>query len=161
METLRYDYRPKTWVMALAGLFFAGCAVVLVQSARHNDRGMVINGLITLDLGQATLFLWVLAALSALFVGAGVYGVIRSVGVAQQIVIDRHGITAPKGGMSSAIVTVPFADITDLQMRQVQSQHFLVIHHRGGKLTITGSMLPSKAEFEELATTVADRCAAR
>lgn len=160
MQTLRYEYRPKTWVMALAGLFFAGCAIVLTQSARHNDRGMVINGLITLDTGQATAFLWVLAGLSILFVALGLYGVARSFGVAQEIVIDARSITAPTGGFSSTIVTVPFAAITDLQMRDVQSQRFLIIHHQAGKLTITRSMMPSHADFDEAVATVAKRCRA-
>ena len=56
METLRYHYRPKTWVMAPAGSFFAVCAAVLGYMVRDNDRGLLINGLISLDPGQASIF---------------------------------------------------------------------------------------------------------
>lgn len=146
--------------MALAGLFFAGCAIVLAQSARLNNRGMIINGIVRLDIDEANIFLWILAGLSVLFVAAGIYGVARSLGPFQEIVIDGKNITAPKGGLSSTIVSVPFASIFDLQIVQVKSQRFLTIRHRDGKLIVNRAMMPSHEDFEELVAEVAERCRA-
>ena len=55
METLRYDYKPKAYVMALSGLLFAGFGVLLGKEAGENDRGLLIDGIIRLDVGEATL----------------------------------------------------------------------------------------------------------
>ncbi len=157
METIRYPYKPKRWTMLLAGLIFAGAAVILVHMARANDRGLVINGIFSFDEAGATTVYWILAGASALFVAGALYGVARAFGPAQEVVIDSRGITAPKGGMAKAVVTVPFASITDLRVQHVQSQRFLHIRHRDGKLSINGAMLPRRADFETLVGQIESR----
>ena len=96
METLRYDYKPKAWVMALAGLFFAGCGVVLGKIALENDRGLILNGIIRLDAGDATMFYWVLTAACAAFVAFALGGVVRGMGAPGEVVLDRTAISAPR-----------------------------------------------------------------
>ena len=154
METLRYPYRPKTWVMALAGSFFAVCAVVLAYTARDNDRGLLINGVISLDTGQASIFYWVLCALSVGFVAAGLFGVVTSLREPREVMVDSTGVTLPASRWSSDTVTIPFASITDLRIQQVQSQKFLIIRHSAGKQSVMRSMMPSRADFETFAEAV-------
>ncbi|SDA27439.1 hypothetical protein [Sphingomonas sp. NFR15] len=148
METLRYPYRPKTWVMALAGLFFAVCAVVLGYTAHDNDRGLLIDGILSLDAGQASIIYWVLCALSIGFVAAGLFGVVTSLREPREVMVDRTGVTLPAGRWSSDTVTIPFASITDLRIQQVHSHKFLIIRHRAGKHSVMRSMMPSSADFE-------------
>jgi hypothetical protein len=156
--TLRYAYRPKTWVMVLSGLFVAICAVVLARVAQSNDRGVIINHLITLDTGQATIFYWVLSAVSVAFVVAAISGVIRSLRAPREVMVDARGVTVPvRGGPA----TIAFADITDLRIQRVQSQKFLIIHHCGGKATITRSLMPSNADFDTLVEAITARCGGR
>lgn len=150
METLRYDYKPKLWSSLLAGLFFAGCGVVLGNVALTNDRGLILNGIIELETGSATIFYWVLTALCAGFVFVGLVATVRSLGAPHEVVLDRIAISAPKGVTGKIVVTVPYARITDLKVSQVKSQKFLAVHHADGKLTITRSMLPTHDAFEEL-----------
>lgn len=157
METLRYPYRPKTWVMALAGLFFALCAVVLGYMARDNDRGVLINGLISLDTDQASIFYWVMCVLSIGFVVASLFGIVMSLREPREVMVDSTGVTVPAGRWSSDTVTIPFASITDLRIQQVQSQKFLIIRHSDGKHSVVRSMMPSRADFETFAEAVIAR----
>lgn len=160
METIRYDYKPKLWVIGLSGLFFAGCGVVLAKSALENDRGMIINGLITLDTGDASILLWVLTLFSVGFVLVALVGVVRALGAPQEVVLDARAITAPKSGFSRMLVTVPLLDVDNLQIVEIKSQKMLTIHHRHGKLTINRAMLPDREAFETLFATLRDRCTA-
>ena len=150
MEKLRDEYRPRPWTMALAALFFAGGAVVLAREARGNDRGLVLNGFIHLDAGDATRFYWLLALLSAAFVLAGLLGVARAFGPPREIVVDAAGITAPTGVLGRAEVTVPYASIARLEMTQIRSQKLMVIHHGGGRLILSRAMLPTEQDFENM-----------
>lgn len=157
METLRYDYKPKAWVMALSGLFFAGCGVVLTKVALGNDRGLIINGIIRLETRDATTFYWVLTAACVAFVVFALVGVVRGMGAPGQVVLDRTAISAPKGALNGEVVTVPLLSITDVRIMEVKSQKMLIILHPGGKLTIQRSMLPTREDFEEVVEQLAAR----
>jgi hypothetical protein len=158
METLRYDYKPKAWVMLLSGLFFAGCGVWFGNRALTNDRGLILNGIIELETGDATIFYWVLTAVCVAFVAGAGFGVVRALGAPGEVVLDATAITAPKRGTGRTTSTVPFAQITDLRITDVNSQKFLTIHHTGGKLAIMRSMMPDRAAFEELVSELHARC---
>lgn len=160
MDTLRYDYKPKLWASLLGGLFFAGCGVVLGKVALDNDRGLILNGLIELDTGDATTFYGVLAAACIGFVAIALVSTVRAFGAPHEVVLDATSITAPKGVMQKVVVTVPYTRITDLQVTQVQSQKLLTIHHADGKLVIARGMLPTRADFEELLAALDARCRA-
>ena len=150
METLRYDYKPKLWSSLLLSLFFAGCAVLIGKSALENDRGLILNGLIELDTGDATIFYWVLTALCAAFVAIGILSSVRAMGAPHQIVLDATTITAPKGVMGRALATVPYARVDGVEVTEMRSQKLLTIRYPEGKLVIARGLLPSKDAFEEL-----------
>lgn len=157
METLRYDYKPKAWGMALAGFFFVGCGVILGKTALENHRGLVLNGIIQLDTGDATIFYWVLTAACALAVAAALFGIVDAFGAAQEVVLDETSITVPKGMFGRVPVTVRFTHITDVRIMEVNSQKMLMIHHPGGTLTLPHSMLPTREDFDELADALGAR----
>ena len=136
--------------MLLAGLFFAGCGVVLAKVAVENDRGLIINGLIRFEPPGATIFYWVLTTFSVGFVVAAVLGLIRAFGPLREVVLDDASLSAPRGGLSGRITTVPLASIVALRVREVKRQRFVIVEYAGGKLTISGSMLPSSDDFETL-----------
>ncbi|MGK6353688.1 hypothetical protein ACMGDH_00510 [Sphingomonas sp. DT-207] len=143
--------------MALAGLFFAGCAATLGNTASGNDRGLILNGVITLSPDNATTFYWVLTGISGLFVLAALIGLVRAFGAMQEVVLDAHAITAPKSAFGNALSIVPLSTITDLQIMQIKSQRLLIIRHNAGKLTINRSMLPSHDDFDTLVTAIDER----
>lgn len=157
VETLRYEYRFKRWMMLLSGAFFAACMAVFWFKARGNDRGLILNHLIELDQGQATIFYWAFFLVSAAFVGMTAFNMALSFQDGREVIVDARGITAPKGLWSSVYVHVPFSAITNLQLRQVRPQKFLIITHLAGKLSIPRSMLPNKDDFDTLVAAIVAR----
>ena len=160
MNTLRYEYRANRWMMLLAGAFFAAGMAVFWSKARGNDRGLILNHLIELDQGQATIFYWTFFLVCAAFVAAAVFGLLLSFQGGREVIVDARGITAPKGSWSRVHIHVPFSAITYLQLRQVQSQKFLTITHGTGKLSIPRSMLPDKDDFDTLVAAIFARVSA-
>jgi hypothetical protein len=160
VDTIRYDYQPKTLPFALAAAFCAGGAVLMAKFALDNDRGMIIDGLIRLDRGAATVFLWGVAGVFVVGLAIASAALARSFGPARQIVLDRHAISAPKNGLSHTIETVRYTEISGLRLTQVRSHHFLELRHPRGKVTIASAMLPSEYDFDTLVDTVRARCRA-
>ena len=150
----QYDYRPKWTIIVLCALFFGACALVLGAKAHENDRGLIINGIIELEPGGATIFYWVLAALSIGFVVAAGFLAIVRLTLHQRIGLTETCITIPRSRWSSEEVAVPFGEIVDLSTSQVSGQRFLNIVYNGGKFTLTASMLPRKEDFDEICAAV-------
>ena len=157
MSDLSYVYKPKPVGMGLAFAFFAACALISLHSALTNEAGLIINGLIRLDPGQATIFYWGLTAAGAIMSGFGLLGFFRAFTSQQRLVLGETSLRLPKSGFSDVLVTVAYARVKDLVRQQVKSQHFLVIHHSGGKVSISASMLPSRAVFDEVCRIVTER----
>ncbi len=150
----QYDYRPKWTIIVFCALFFGACALVLGSKADGNDRGLIINGIIELSTENATIFYWVLATLSIGFVvAAGFLAVVRLT-VHQRIGLVETSITIPRSRWSSDEVVVPFGEIVELSASEVSGQRFLKITYKGGKFTLTASMLPKKEDFDEICAVV-------
>jgi hypothetical protein len=150
----QYDYRPKWTIIVLCALFFGACALVLGAKANGNDRGLIINGIIELSAGGATVFYWVLAALSIGFVVVAGYLAIIRLTVHQRIALSETSITIPRSRWSSEEIAVPFGEIVELSESEVSGQRFLKIAYNGGTFTLTASMLPKKEEFDEICAAV-------
>lgn len=150
MNEIRIPYKPKVSMMIFVILFFGGCTLVLGYTALSNDRGFLLNRIIELSEGGATVFYWCLTAVSGIFVLLGIHGVWSATTSKKEIVLTATSISSPKNGFSRKVVTVNYADISDLSIQTVQKQKFLNIVHPGGKLSIPQNMLPSKQQFEEL-----------
>ena len=143
-------YKPKILVMLLASLFFAACSAGMAYAAVTNDRGLIINGIITLSESGATVFFWVIAAVSAVFVLGGTWGIIVGLTSDRRLTITENGLRAPKSGYSRQYVTIKFPAIVKVSMQAVNKQQFMTLHHSTGKLSIAQSMLPDKEAFEEV-----------
>ena len=152
-----YLYKPKVLVMLLSSLFFAACGAGMAYAALTNDRGLIINGIITLSESGATVFFWVIAAVSAVFVLGGTWGIIVGLTSDRRLTITENGIRAPKSGYSKQYVTINFPDIFKVSMQTMNKQRFITLHHRTGRLSIAQSMLPDKEAFEEVVRIVTQK----
>ncbi len=150
----QYDYRPKWTMIVLCALFFGACALILGAKADGNDRGLIINGIIELSARSATVFYWVLAALSIGFVVAAGFLAFIRLTVHQRITLGETSITIPRSRWSGEETVVTFGDIIDLSSSEVSGQRFLTIVDNGGKFTLTASMLPKKDDFDEICAAV-------
>jgi hypothetical protein len=145
-----FAYHPKwTTILACAG-FFGLAAVVLGIKAANNDRGLIINGIVELGPEGATVFYWVLTAASMGFVAAAVLIAYHRLTYRQRLAFGRSALIVPAWRWSRQEKEIAYQDIRELSTATISGQRFLNITHRGGKFTITASLLPSKAAFEEV-----------
>lgn len=157
METLSHPYRPKPWIMALVVAFFGAGAFFMGRVARQNDRGVVINGLIHLDSAGATVFYWCVAGIGAMFVVIGMLAFLVGLFSSSHLMLTATELSLPRFGFSRTATVVKLTDIRQLTTQVVQKERFLNVFHTRGKLTISESMLPSRAAFEALCDAIEKR----
>jgi hypothetical protein len=150
MSDIVYTYRPKPMTMLLAAGFFAIGLFPLTNSALHNDRGLLINGLISLPTDQATIFLWCLNAACVVLVLLGVLGAVRGLTSKATIRLTDIALIIPGNLYNPRVKTIRYSDITNLSTMSVRSQLFLYVHHKQGKTSIARSMMESKAKYEDM-----------
>jgi hypothetical protein len=158
MELAEYPYKPKSMTAVVVMVFFAACAAVLAHEADTNDRGLIINRIIELSPSQATVFYWVLAGLSVLFVIGGLFMLVRSFAAPRRVSLTRDSLISPKAGFSKQVLTIPYASIRKLEVTKVQRQRFLMVYYDKHKISIPQSLLPNQAAFDELYNKLSKNC---
>lgn len=156
MTVTRFAYKPKTLTMILAGGFFLLCAVALFYRAASNDRGLVLNGIITMDQAGATTFYFVLASLSAVMSVGGIVGFVQSLKGAGFVVLDDAGVGFP-GNLGQKPVRIAYDAIKRIELGGAYRQRWLYIFHTGGRHAIMSSMLANAAQLDEIEALLAQR----
>ncbi|PCJ67723.1 MAG: hypothetical protein COA58_00890 [Bacteroidetes bacterium] len=150
MEEKRYTYKPKTTTFIFPILFFLICAVVLGKLALQNKEVLLINGILELNVSQATTFYWVLFTFSVLLILSGSFALLKGFMSFREIVVTGKQISAPKSGISSKIIHIEFHNISNIDVIEINRQKMLKIIHSEGTLTIPKNMLSGRGEFDEL-----------
>lgn len=143
-----FPYRSRWTTLAFAGGFFGLCGGFFMYRALTDDRGVVINGLITLAPHAARLVYWGLAIGSFAFVAASIFLAIARLSTSHRIAISSDAILFPAGRWTSRECAVPFAGITEVKHIETHGQEFLYIYAGGLRYTIAKGMLPSNRDFE-------------
>ena len=149
----KYRYRAKPLVMILCAVFFTACGYAVLNDAQTNDRGLIIDHLIELDMHQATIFYWALFACCVGFVGIALVALISALTQETYVEVTDKGILVPAIFRNNTTY-VQFADVTQVRLQKVQRQAFLILTHPGGKASISRANMPSKTDFEELVAMV-------
>ena len=153
-----YAYKPRWTLIVFCAVFFGLVAVILGAKAYGNDRGVILNHVIKLSPSGATTFYWVLCACSVGFVAIAVFLAYHRLIFRQRIAFSPTALLVPASRWSSAEQQIGYRDIQELLSReQVSGQWLLYVTHSGGQYTITASMLPSKAVFEEVCELLASK----
>jgi hypothetical protein len=155
MTTFDYPYKPKLGASVGALLISSMVAVGFWSDALTNDRGLIIDGVIHLSAHGATVFYWVGAVLMGSMTLMGGPVLVLSALRGHRIVLTSTTLAVPKAGYSSQATTIPLTDIQRLWLQTTYKQQLLHIYHRGGKLTVVRSWLPSNAAFEALCSELA------
>ncbi len=148
--TLTYKYEGKTWLLLLSGLFFAAAAAFFYYLAVSNDKGLIINNIISLSENGAAIFYWVLFALSMGFVlimFVGLYFKIKN--APNHLVIDEEKIIIPPIGLRRKTTEIAFSDIESLRETKISGNDMLMIYFNGKETSIHKSLMPNKQAFEE------------
>ena len=144
-----FSYRINVLYTLLAGLFFVPCAALFIYKAINNDRGLIINGIIKLDPGQADFFYWVLAVFSVLFVIAALYAVVMPLFIKNsgKLIVYEEGVSYPRG---KAQIEFLWNEINDIKTTEVSGTVILeFISVTGRKYAVNNRMFKNKKEFEE------------
>ena len=157
MSEIRIPYKPNKVIFLFLTAFFGVSSVVLVNKAMNNERGLVLNKIVEMSSASASVFYWILAAVSIALSLLGIYSLLKSVAGKLEVVITENSITAPKSGISKKTVEVSYSDIRSMNVQTIQKTKILNIEHVDGKLSIPNSMLPNKESFDHLITQLQSR----
>ena len=149
-EQLEYPYKANAWMMLAGMAFFGGCAAMMAYTALTNDRGLILNGIITFTPDGATRFYGAIAIVSVLFVLIAVAALISSFANPMSVSLTAEALSAPKNGFARKRTAIPLHEIVDIGVQTIQRQRFMNVYHRGGKLSLAQSMLPNAEAFEKL-----------
>jgi len=151
---LEYPYKPRPLIMLFCILFFGAGALMMGHEAMTNAAGLIINGIIRLGVEGATWFFWGMTAVSALFVVAGLFGLVNSATSKKSVRLTSQELLMPRTAFARAPTSIAVSDIVDVRTQQIQRQRFLNVYHRSGKVTIAQSLLPNAEAFEKLHATL-------
>lgn len=146
IKEFNYSIRPGK--MIFPALFFGACAALFFFKAFNNDRGMIINGIIKLNEGQGTVFYYVLAGLSCLFVLGAIAAIINGLRVKQKLIIYSDGMELP-GNREN--IRLYFSNIAYAQVMEIYHNRSIEIATKDNKrYSIAAIKLGAKAEFDEV-----------
>lgn len=148
---LKYDYKPSAKITLLLCILCPALAAFMFHLALTNKRGAVIEHAIHLGPAGATALYWFVAALMAFLSVLFVAMLLKMrFGAPLAVELTDQFLYAPKNFFAHAPVSIPLNEITSVEVQEVNRHFYLNIRHIGGKLTITSSLLPSRAAFDEL-----------
>ena len=136
---------------------FGLAAVVLGAKAATNVQGLVIDGIIELGVTGATVFFWILCALSVGFVIAAILLFYQRIRFPQRIVFGESSLEVPVKRGTHDRVEIAYRSIGEMSVAQMHGQKWLEVTHAGGTFTIMASLLKSDAVFEEVCGLLAQR----
>ena len=145
-----YPYRPKATTMVLCILFFGACAGVLGVKAETNDRGLILNGIVTFSETGASMFYWILAGLCLGFVVMGILLIIQRFAGSSNLEITRDDIRIPRGFIKKTINSIPFGEVESVSETEVQGQRFFFLHAANRKYCVNRAFMPSSDDYEEV-----------
>lgn len=157
MNEVRIPYKPNPLIFLFATLFFGAAAGGMSYAAITNDRGLILNGIISLSEQGATRFYWGVAGTALAFVITGLAVLIRGMSSPKEICISDTKISAPKSAFSNTCEVITYMNITNVSVQTIQGTRLLHIDHQGGRLSIPGSMLPTKRALDDLETDLKNR----
>ena len=154
-ELREYSYRPSWKNMALVILFFGFCAVFLGMKAASNVKPLSLFLVWDLSPQGATVFFWVIASVSGLFVTGGLFGIWRRLSRTQRIALDDEGLLLPKSAISNQEIRVPYSGVIGLSITSVAGERVMTIWLKNGTSHgISGSLLPTPRDFDEILETI-------
>ena len=145
-----YRYRSGYLMMSLITLMFGGAAFVLYNKAITNDRGLIINGFIKLNDGQADIFYYVLTGFSVAFAIAGIVIPLLEMSgkVPRVLTVYDDGMSFP---LRKEMCEFKWYEITNMTETNIQGTIIIELTPvTGRKYSINNRMFKSKKEFEEV-----------
>jgi hypothetical protein len=154
-EPVEFPYKPKAGLGLLCVSLFGCGAYFARQEALTNSRGLILDHIFYFDVHGATIFYWIMTALSASFVPLGLIIIISSITSSAVLRLTETNLHVPPGIFQRSRA-IPFSAIFRIRLIQVKRQHCLEIQSESKKIFIKKDLLPFGA-FEQVCTIVAER----
>ena len=145
-----YRYKPKATTTLICILFFGLCTAVLGVKAASNDRGLILNGILTFSEQGASIFYWILTALSFGFVVIGLLVIIQRATGTLNLELSENELKIPSGFFKKTMTQVSLSDVTGISELEVHGQKFLYLHTAERKFCVSRALMPSKQSYEEI-----------
>src|SRR5262245_33770016 len=160
-----YPYRLDPYFLWAAPPFFGLMSGFALYTALTNSDPVLLQGILEIPAVPWNILMGVLGVLFAfLFVGSVVFVVQALTTRPKRIAFTTSTLVLPKGCWSSAEQAIPYVDIVELAIQTLpppaNCTRTLLVRHKQGKVPIEETLLPSKADFEELWGTLESRVAA-
>lgn len=156
-QPLVFTYKAKPAPVIGAILFFGLGGWFMNETAKTNQRGLIIEHLIHLSPEQATLFYHGIALLSLGFVLLALF-VIPQLFIHRELVLEHDAAILPVGFFSKRQQRIPLDSIHDVRITTVRKKYtFVTIYHDAGKTKINGSMLPNAGDIDLVLRWLAER----
>jgi hypothetical protein len=148
-----YDYRPNAGKMLLAIAFFGVCAA-WGYAESTKGHAILIDGLIYLGPDRAKLFWWAIAGVGLGFVALGLAALVQALMGGQRLHVGDESLEMPKSPFGSAMVTIPYRDISSISLLTVRNYRFLQLKTAKKTYNISEAKL-TRETFEAVAKTIA------
>jgi len=146
----RTPYRPRWTPLIFGAVFFSFCAAILAWQAATNERGLILNGIITLSPHGASAFYWVLAGLSSLFVMLEVVLAFARIRGSAFLELTADTLVIPRGFAGRKFRRIPYAEIVAISEFSVTGTKSLGIRTVTGQYWVAAGVLPSNEDYEAL-----------
>lgn len=147
------EYRMGLRIPQIVGLFLVVLSVsgFMLYYAITNDRGLVLQGVLTLSRTQATVFYGVFSGLLGLGVlPYSIAVILKAIYKPQRVAFAGDGIFLPASFWSGKEVHVRFSEIQDLTLTRVRNEQILSVVTSSQKFKIGKSWLPSQEAFDDI-----------
>ncbi len=160
MQEIKFAYKDMTMnKMVIAILLCVGFSLILVYTAQHNDKGLIINGIIHLFKDDATKFFWIIAAAMiaiTLWFTLIVLKEIRREKMQRYIVLNDSSISLPWRSFSNKVITLKYSDIKNIYFQIIQKKCVsLNIKYNDGCIGIHKSSV-SESDFNQICAILAN-----
>lgn len=147
--------------MLLCGGLFAAAMAFFIYLGITNHKELLINNWLHFSVTGASIFYWVMAGLSSLFVIAAILA-LGSRNSKHSLCLQTNGLSLPQGFMLRKTVFLPYQEITDIQLQHVSGQRFIKLFMANQKTySINVSFLASKARYAEFITALEEHTACK
>lgn len=134
-------------VILVCVVFFGACSAFMAYKAIHNNVGLVINGIITLGPGKATVFYWVISALGAGFVFLALLLTARRIADPGILEVGPDAFYLPYGRFKKQTSRIACSEIQSVSEVQVSGRRFLYVTAGGLRFTITALLFPDTEQL--------------
>lgn len=147
-QSIVFAYKPKPAPLIGAIIFFGLGGWFMNETAKTNQRGLILEHLIHLSPEQATIFYYGISLPSFAFVLLAIF-TIPQIFIRRELVLEPDATLIPASLFSRRQQRIALESIHDLQVKTYRNKYtFITIYHDAGKTKINGNMLPNAGDID-------------